>query len=72
MSTHTAKTVLTLDDLRAEGVTVSIERAGLYLGVSRAYAYQMGREGLLPTIKLGSKRVRVPTAALIKLLSGEG
>src|SRR6476660_6175587 len=56
---------LTLDDLRREGTTVSVERSGQYLGVSRAFAYQMAREGQLPTIKLGTRRVRVPTAALL-------
>lgn len=61
----------TLDDLRREGVTVSVERAGTYCGVSRSLAYQMARDGSLPTIKLGSRRVRVPTAALLKLLGAE-
>ncbi len=61
---------LTLDDLRREGTTVSVERSGQYLGVSRAFAYQMAREGQLPTIKLGTRRVRVPTSALLRLLEG--
>lgn len=62
---------LTLDDLRREGVTVSVERAGTYCGVSRSLAYQLARDGSLPTIKLGSRRVRVPTAALLRLLGAE-
>lgn len=41
------------------------------MGVSRAFAYQMAREGQLPTIKLGTRRVRVPTAALLRLLEGD-
>jgi excisionase family DNA binding protein len=62
---------LTLDDLRREGVTISVERAGTYCGVSRSLAYQMARDGSLPTIKLGARRVRVPTAALLRLLGVE-
>jgi excisionase family DNA binding protein len=67
---HNTITPLTLDDLRDEGATVSVERSSRYLGVSRAFAYQMAREGQLPTIKLGARRVRVPTAALLKMLGG--
>ncbi|HZE15153.1 MAG TPA: DNA-binding protein [Mycobacterium sp.] len=62
------KTVLTLEDLRAEEATVSIERAGMYLGVIRARAYAMARDGLLPTIKCGQRRFRVPTSALLEML----
>ena len=61
MSAQTAQTApppLTLDDLRIGPPTISVERAGHYLGVSRAYAYAMAREGRLPTIKLGTRRVR--------------
>lgn len=59
---------LTLDDLRAEGTTVSVRRAAEYIGVSHAYAYHMARDGLLPTIKLGTRRIRVPTASLLRML----
>jgi excisionase family DNA binding protein len=62
---------LTLDDLRGEGVTINIERASEYLGVSRAFAYSMAKEGRLPIIKLGNRRMRVITAALLRMLSGE-
>ena len=65
------ETVLRLDDLAAEGVTTSVERAAQYLGISRAYAYALAREGALPTIKLGPRRLRVPTAGLRKMLAGE-
>jgi excisionase family DNA binding protein len=62
---------LTLDDLAAEGITTSVERAAQYLGISRAYGYQMAREGVLPTIKLGPRRLRVPTAGLRKMLAAD-
>ncbi|WP_326544680.1 helix-turn-helix domain-containing protein [Mycobacterium sp. 2-64] len=71
MSSLTEQLPLTLADLQSGPPTVSVERAGQYLGVSRAFAYQMAREGLLPTIKLGARRVRVPAAALLRMLSGE-
>lgn len=71
MTTATQAT-LTLDELRSGPPTLSIEQAARYLGVSRAYGYTMAREGRLPTIKLGEKRVRVPALALLKMLGGDG
>lgn len=60
---------VTVESLR-ESPTQSVEVAAKALGVSRAYAYQLARTGDLPTIKVGS-RIRVPTAALLRLLSVE-
>lgn len=69
-STATKETEpLTLDELRSGPPIISVERAAQYLGVSRAYAYAMAREGRLPAIKLGAKRVRVPSAGLLRLIS---
>lgn len=51
--------------------TVSVEEAGRYLGVSRAYAYSMVRNGHLPVIRLGTRRVRVPSAKLLRMLGVE-
>ncbi len=69
ITTATTETApLTLDELRSGPPTISVERAAQYLGVSRAYAYAMAREGRLPAIKLGAKRVRVPSAGLLRLL----
>lgn len=65
-----AKNIPVLDELRSGPATMSIEQAASYLGVSRAYAYQLAREGHLPTIKLGSRRVRVPALALLRMLGG--
>jgi excisionase family DNA binding protein len=62
---------LTLDALRSGPPTVSVDRAAEYLGVSRAYAYVMAREGRLPAIKLGRRRVRVSSAGLLRLLTGD-
>jgi excisionase family DNA binding protein len=61
----------TLDDLRNGPPTISVTESAPYLGVSRAYAYQMAKEGRLPTIKLGNRRVRVKTAALLRMLTDD-
>lgn len=60
-----------LDELRCGPPTLSVERAAHALGVSRAYAYAMAREGRLPVIKVGDRRVKVPTAALLRMLNGD-
>ncbi|MDP0399220.1 MULTISPECIES: helix-turn-helix transcriptional regulator [Tsukamurella] len=67
----TAASDLSLDGLRSGPPTVSVPRAGQYIGVSKAYAYQMAREGRLPTIRLGERRVRVPVVGLLRLLGAE-
>ena len=69
-TTAASKSTPTLDELRGGPPTISVEQAARYLGVSRAYAYQMAREGQLPTIKLGERRVRVSALALLKMLGG--
>jgi excisionase family DNA binding protein len=47
--------------------TISVDRAGELLGVSRGSAYEAVRRGEVPSIRIGH-RVVVPTAALLKLL----
>lgn len=61
-----------LERLRQEPPTVSIDTAAEYLGVSRGFAYRMVKSGHLPVIRLSGTRMRVPTARLIRLLEGEG
>jgi excisionase family DNA binding protein len=51
--------------------TVSVERAGALLGICRATAYQAVRTGEIPAIRIGRRRVVVPTAALLRLLCVE-
>jgi len=48
-------------------LTVTVEQAGLMLGISRGLAYQMAREGRIPTIRFG-KRLVVPKWAIERLL----
>jgi excisionase family DNA binding protein len=56
---------------RNEVLTVTVERAGKLLGLSRNSAYAAARNGQLPVIRIG-KRILVPKAQLERLLSGEG
>lgn len=51
--------------------TVSVTRAAELLGIGRASAYTMARDGRLPVIELGPRRVRVKSAALLAMLEGE-
>jgi excisionase family DNA binding protein len=51
-----------------ERPTISIEEAGIVLGISRWGAYQAAKTGELPTVRFG-RRVRVPTAALRRMLA---
>lgn len=44
--------------------TVSLERAGVILGISRGSAYNAAEAGQIPVIKLGVRLWRVPTAWL--------
>jgi excisionase family DNA binding protein len=47
--------------------TISVERAGEILGVSRRSAYRAAQQGELPTVRLG-RRLLVPTARLLTML----
>lgn len=50
--------------------TITVERAGRILGVSRSAAYRSAARGELPTIRLAG-RLHVPTAKLLDLLGLE-
>lgn len=47
--------------------TISVERAGEILGISRRSAYRAAARGELPTFKVGRRRL-VPTQRLLTLL----
>jgi len=53
-----------------ESLTMSVPEAGAELGVGRDAAYQAVRTGQIPVIQIG-RLLRVPRAALKKMLSGE-
>jgi excisionase family DNA binding protein len=50
--------------------TCSVEEAAKVLRIGRSQAYRAVRTGELRSIKLGTKRVLVPTAAIRQLLEG--
>lgn len=43
--------------------TITVERAAVILGISRASAYEAVRDGVIPSIRI-RRRILVPTAAL--------
>lgn len=51
-----------------ERLVLTVEEAGQVLGVGRATAYILVREGKIPIIRL-QRRVLVPKAALEKMLA---
>ena len=53
----------------AQRRTLSLEQAARQLGISRSSAYSYASDGLIPTIKLGT-RLLVPKAAFEKLMKG--
>lgn len=57
----------TIHDLNHLPPTITVERAGEILGISRRSAYRAAAAGQLPTLRLG-RRILVPTASLLRLL----
>ena len=49
-------------------LTVTVEQAAKLLGISRGLAFQLAREGKLPVVRLGVKRLVVPRQALMEML----
>ena len=45
---------------KEEPLLVSVPDAARHLGIARGLAYQMARDGRLPTVRLGKRAVRVP------------
>jgi excisionase family DNA binding protein len=50
--------------------TITVERAGRVLGISRGLAYQAAASGEIPTLHLG-RRLLVPTRRLLEMLGAE-
>ncbi len=53
-----------------ERATVTVEEAAQILGIGRASAYEAVRSGRIPSLKVSSRKVLVPRAALRRLLDG--
>lgn len=52
-------------------VTITVNEAARLLGVSRGVAYEAVRQGQLPALHLGPRRVLVSVPALRRLLGDE-
>ena len=52
----------------SQRLTYSVEEAAQLLGIGRGLAYEMVRDGSLPGLRLGQRRILVPRAALEALL----
>ncbi len=66
----------TVESLRQLPPAISVEQAGAILGISRPVAYESARRFLatgegLPVIRIGARRLVVPTLRLLKLLGVE-
>jgi excisionase family DNA binding protein len=55
-----------------ERLTMTVEEAGEALGISRATAYALVREGRLPAIRISDRRLIIPVKALEALLAQAG
>jgi len=53
-----------------EKLTLSVEEAAKILGIGRNLCFRLCRQGKIPCLSLGQKRLRVPKAAIEKLLQG--
>ena len=54
-----------------ESLVYDVPTAGRLLNLSRATAYSLAAQGIIPTIRFG-KRVVVPKAALLAMLAEAG
>ena len=55
----------------AESLVYDVPTAGKLLNLSRATAYSLAAQGIIPTIRFG-KRVVVPKSALLAMLAEAG
>ena len=68
MPKHERFTVFTRDELiRSGALTITVEEAGKFLGVGRAAAYECVRNGEIPSLALGRRRL-VPVPTLLRML----
>ncbi len=55
-----------------ERLVYTVEECGELLGISRATAYSLAKEGRLPVIRISDRRLIVPRIAIEKMLSEAG
>lgn len=52
-----------------EKATMSLPEFAKLMGISRSLAFKMAANGEIPVIRLGVKRLVVPTAAVVRMLT---
>lgn len=52
--------------------TLTVDEVAVLLGTSRANAYEAARLGQIPVIRVGTRRIVVPTAKFLKMLGLSG
>ena len=57
--------------MEAEKLVYSIQEVADLLGISRSYAYQLVRNGTIPALQLGKKRV-IPKEKFIQWVNSNG
>lgn len=61
---------LKISDLQ-ERPAISVDELAGVLGIGRASAYAMANRGEIPVVRVGPKRIVVPTAGVLRLLGVE-
>lgn len=56
-----------MDDAEHQALTLTVERAGRLLAISRGLAYELVRRGEIPSVRLG-RRIVVPARAIDAML----
>lgn len=51
-----------------EKLTLTVDEAAEALGISRNLAYELVKQGKIPTVRMGCRRLVVPVSALQKML----
>lgn len=59
-----------LEDIEGRA-TISVEEAGQLLSVSRPTAYALARNGDIPVLRLGPRRIVVPVGAFLRMCGFE-
>jgi excisionase family DNA binding protein len=54
----------------ADRIGLSVDEVRKLLGISRSFAYELVRDGALPSLRLG-RRIIVPLAPLQRMLRGD-
>ena len=55
-----------------EKQTLSVDETAQVLGISRGLCYELVRQGKLPAVRLGERRLVIPKQALAKYLQNGG